>query len=92
MSAADEAVVRRFYEQMCNERKNDLAAELFAAGHVMHDPQVPTPDGPEGMVATDDDRKRVEQALAKLTEKLGLASASDLSNSSLPPPPTTGDS
>jgi steroid delta-isomerase-like uncharacterized protein len=52
MSAADEAVVRRFYEQMCNERKNDLAAELFAAGHVMHDPQVPTPDGPEGMVAT----------------------------------------
>jgi len=52
MSAADEAVVRRFYEQMCNERKNDLAAELFAAGHVMHDPQVPTADGPEGMVAT----------------------------------------
>ena len=44
------------------------------------------------MVATDDDRLRVERALAKLSEKLGLASAADLSNSSLPPPPTTGDS
>ena len=41
MSAADVAVVRRFYEQMCNERKNELAPELFAADHVMHDPQVP---------------------------------------------------
>ena len=44
------------------------------------------------MATTDDDRRRVEQALAKLTERLGLASVSDLSNSSLPPPPTTGDS
>jgi predicted ester cyclase len=25
MSATDEAVVRRLYEQMCNERKNDIA-------------------------------------------------------------------
>ena len=37
MSAADEAVVRRFYEQMCNERKNDLAPELFTADHQLHD-------------------------------------------------------
>jgi steroid delta-isomerase-like uncharacterized protein len=49
MSASDEAVVRRFYEQMCNERKNDLAPELFTADHEMHDPQVPTPTGPAGM-------------------------------------------
>ena len=41
MSASDEAVVRRFYEQMNNERKNELAAELFTADHRMHDPQVP---------------------------------------------------
>jgi steroid delta-isomerase-like uncharacterized protein len=50
MSAADEAVVRRFYEQMNNERKNELAPELFTADHRFHDPQVPTPDGPQGVV------------------------------------------
>ena len=52
MSAADEAVVRRYYEQMCNERKNDLAAELFTPGHEMHDPQVPAGKGPDGMAQT----------------------------------------
>ena len=41
MSAADEAVVRRFYEQMYNERKNELAPEMFTADHQIHDPQVP---------------------------------------------------
>jgi steroid delta-isomerase-like uncharacterized protein len=52
MSATDEAVVKRFYEQMCNERKNELAAELFTAEHQMHDPQVPTGQGPRGMAET----------------------------------------
>jgi len=52
VSAANEAVVRRFYEQMNNERKNELAAELFTADHQMHDPQVPTPVGPAGMAST----------------------------------------
>ena len=50
MSAENEAVVRRFYEQMNNERKNDLAEELFTEDHVMHDPQVPAGVGPQGMV------------------------------------------
>ena len=49
MSAQDEAVVRRFYEQMNNERKNDLAPELFTADHQFHDPQVPCGVGPEGI-------------------------------------------
>lgn len=49
MSATDEAVVRRFYEQMCNERKNELAPELFSDDHLMHDPQVPAGPGPQGM-------------------------------------------
>lgn len=49
MSAADEAVVRRFYEQMCNERKNEMAWELFTPGHRFHDPQVPAADGPSGV-------------------------------------------
>lgn len=52
MSANDEAVVRRFYEQLCNERKNELAADLFTSDHQMHDPQVPTADGPDGMAQT----------------------------------------
>ena len=50
MAASDEAVVRRFYEQMCNERKNEIASELFTADHTMHDPQVPAGGGPAGMV------------------------------------------
>ena len=52
MSAADEAVVRRFYEEMNNGRRNELASELFTADHVMHDPQVPTGVGPAGMAET----------------------------------------
>ena len=41
MSTQHEAIVRRFYEQMNNGRRNELAAELFTADHQMHDPQVP---------------------------------------------------
>ena len=52
MSTEHEAIVRRFYEEMNNGRRNELAAELFTADHQMHDPQVPTPDGPDGMAAT----------------------------------------
>jgi steroid delta-isomerase-like uncharacterized protein len=52
MSAADEAVVRRFYEQMNNERKNDLAAELFTDDHKFHDPQLHVEDGPAGVAET----------------------------------------
>jgi steroid delta-isomerase-like uncharacterized protein len=51
MSAEDEAVVRRFYEEMNNGRKNELASELFTSDHQLHDPQVPAPDGPDGVAA-----------------------------------------
>jgi steroid delta-isomerase-like uncharacterized protein len=51
MSTEHEAVVRRFYEEMCNARRNELAVGLFTADHRMHDPQVPTEDGPDGMAA-----------------------------------------
>ena len=49
MSAADEATVRRFYEEMNNGRKNDIAPELFTADHRFHDPQVPAGGGPQGV-------------------------------------------
>jgi steroid delta-isomerase-like uncharacterized protein len=51
MSSSDEAVVRRFFEEMCNERKNDLASELFTADHQFHDPQVAAENGPAGVAA-----------------------------------------
>jgi steroid delta-isomerase-like uncharacterized protein len=49
MSAADEATVRRFYEEMNNGRKNDIAPELFTADHRFHDPQVPAGVGPQAV-------------------------------------------
>lgn len=53
MGASEEAVVRRFYDDMCNGRQNDLAGELFTADHVLHDPQIPgVPPGPDGVAAT----------------------------------------
>lgn len=45
------AVVRRYYEEMCNRRRNDIAGDLFTDEHVMHDPQVPAREGPGGMAA-----------------------------------------
>ena len=33
MSAENEAVVRRFYEEMNNGRHNELAGELFTVDH-----------------------------------------------------------
>jgi predicted ester cyclase len=46
---SNEAVVLRFYEQMNNERKLELAPELFTADHKLHDPQIPAEEGPEAM-------------------------------------------
>ena len=52
MSAENEAVVRRFYEEVCNDRKLDVARDIFAPDHVFDDPQVSTPNGPDGVIAT----------------------------------------
>ena len=49
MGASEEAVVRRFYEEMNNERKLELAEDLFTADHVLHDPQVQAGPGPTGI-------------------------------------------
>lgn len=49
MSEGDEAVVRRFYEEMCNGRHNEIAADLFTKSHRLHDPSVPAGEGPAGM-------------------------------------------
>ena len=49
MSAENEAVVRRFYDEMNNGRKNELAPELFTADHVFHDPQIQAGTGPQAV-------------------------------------------
>ncbi len=49
MGASEEAVVRRFYEEMNNGRKLALAGDLFTADHVLHDPQLPAGPGPQGV-------------------------------------------
>jgi steroid delta-isomerase-like uncharacterized protein len=43
------ALVRRFFEEVCNARKLDVADELFAANHTYHDPFIPAGPGPAGM-------------------------------------------
>jgi steroid delta-isomerase-like uncharacterized protein len=50
MSQSDEATVHRFYEEMNNGRRNELAPELFTADHRFHDPQVPAGIGPDAVV------------------------------------------
>jgi steroid delta-isomerase-like uncharacterized protein len=46
----NQELVRRFFEEMCNQRKLAIANELFSADHVLHDPQIPEAGpGPEGM-------------------------------------------
>ena len=49
MGASEEAVVRRFYDEMNTGRKPEIAGELFTDDHVLHDPQVPAGTGPHAM-------------------------------------------
>ncbi|HEV3228925.1 MAG TPA: ester cyclase [Solirubrobacteraceae bacterium] len=50
MSAENEALARRFFEEMCNGRKLELADEILAPDHRYHDAQSPPSEpGPEGM-------------------------------------------
>jgi steroid delta-isomerase-like uncharacterized protein len=50
MSAETEAIVRRYYEEVCNDRKADVAFDIFAPDHIFDDPQVPTANGPQGVI------------------------------------------
>lgn len=43
-------LARRFFDEVCNQRKLAAAEELFTAGHVYHDPSSPwVKQGPGGM-------------------------------------------
>jgi steroid delta-isomerase-like uncharacterized protein len=44
------ALVQRFFDEVCNARKLDVADELFSADHSYQDPSLPgMPPGPAGM-------------------------------------------
>ena len=50
MSTQNTALAMRYFDDLCNGRKPHVADEIFAAGHVHHDPSCRwVPDGPDGM-------------------------------------------
>jgi len=49
MSADNEALVRRFFEEFCNDRRAEVADELIADDYVSHGPQAPPAEGPDGV-------------------------------------------
>jgi steroid delta-isomerase-like uncharacterized protein len=50
VSSDHEVLARRFFEEMCNERRLDVADEILAPEHVYHDAQSPPSEpGPEAM-------------------------------------------
>jgi ketosteroid isomerase-like protein len=51
MSTENEALVRRFFDEVCNDRKLDVADEIVADDFVAHIPQSPPAEGPEGLKA-----------------------------------------
>jgi steroid delta-isomerase-like uncharacterized protein len=53
-AATNLAVVRRFFAEVCNDRRLAVAGELYAASHQYHDPSIPgVADGPAGITQPD---------------------------------------
>jgi len=48
-NSQNQTLVNRFFDEMCNQRKLNIADELFSSDHVYNDPQAPTGPGPEGV-------------------------------------------
>jgi predicted ester cyclase len=46
---SNKALVRRFFDEMCNGRKLEVANEIFSPTHVYNDPNTPAGPGPQGM-------------------------------------------
>lgn len=49
MSAENEALARRFFEELCNGRDAAVADEIVADDYVSHGPQAPPASGPQGV-------------------------------------------
>ena len=49
----NKAIVRRFFDEVCNQRKLQVADEIVAATHTYHDPSTPGAEpGPKGLTQT----------------------------------------
>jgi predicted ester cyclase len=51
VSAENEQLVRRFFEEFCNGRQSEVADEIIAPDYVAHGPQAPPAVGPDGVRA-----------------------------------------
>jgi predicted ester cyclase len=51
MSSENEEVVRRFFEEFCNQRRSQVAEEIISPEFVAHGPQSPPAEGPDGVRA-----------------------------------------
>ncbi len=51
MSADNEVLARRFFDELCNGRDDSVADEIIAGDYVSHGPQAPPAEGPEGVKA-----------------------------------------
>lgn len=49
MPQENETLVRRFFEEFCNQRRGEVADELIAEEYVAHGPQAPPAEGPDGV-------------------------------------------
>ena len=52
MSAENEVVVRRFFEEFCNGRRLEIADEIIAPDWRLNEPHSPPASGIEGAIAT----------------------------------------
>jgi steroid delta-isomerase-like uncharacterized protein len=51
MSQDNEQLASRFFEELCNGRRAEVADEIVAQDYVSHGPQAPAAEGPEGVKA-----------------------------------------
>jgi predicted ester cyclase len=51
VSAENEKIVRRFFEELCNGRRGEVADEIIDPEFVSHGPQAPPATGPDGVRA-----------------------------------------
>ena len=51
MPDTNEALVRRFFEDLCNGRRSEIAEQLIAPDYVSHGPQAPPAEGPAEVIA-----------------------------------------
>lgn len=49
MSVENETLVRRFFEEFCNQRRGEVADELVTEDYLSHGPQAPPAEGPDGV-------------------------------------------